>query len=107
MRRIIGKWRCGRGEPPPRPPRSPWGPPGAGAAAHGAGGGAGGGALAMPKWYPRDREEGRPEPGRALGWVISVTPPITHPGRSLECVPSPWQRLPGSAHPFSTDFSCK
>jgi hypothetical protein len=86
---------------PPRPSPGPQEPAGVGWGAGrawpptGPGYGAGGNALSVPKWCPRDRdrEEGRPEPGRALGlgWVISVTPSTSHHGGSLECAPSPWQ----------------
>jgi hypothetical protein len=91
----------------------PWGRPGGGGGGRRGGGGwgrggGGGGALAIPKWCPRDRDRDREEgpccePGRALGWVIlSATPPTTHPGESLECVPSPWEQIPGSAQtPFN------
>jgi hypothetical protein len=68
--------------PPPGPPAARGGTRDGRGHPRGRGGARRGQGLAMPKcWCPRDREEGRPEPGWALGWVISVTPPTAHPGR--------------------------
>jgi hypothetical protein len=73
----IVNGRGGGGEPPPPPgPQESVGTTRGGRGRPRGRGlirvGRGGGALSMPKWCPRDREEGRPEPGWALGWVRSI-----------------------------------